>query len=596
MPAAFESHGMDLRWQGWVASTYGIISFFVGPMLGRVSDSMGRVAMLKMSCVGNIIGALGSLYATGRWTFIASRTLPGLLKCSLPISQAYMVDVSEGSAERSKNLGMLGASFGVAFVLGPPLGGTAADYDVRLPFVISFLESVLLYLALQYLPEPSKSLASKKDDGDRTGGREGAISSGGARGLGGDGGEAGLARVAAVDQAEVIASTASSFCSPKATPGSARKKTLTRIRSSLQVASESGRTTAPASATAGRGAGVVESSSSSTGLKRTRSSAMIAAAEKGVFAAEDLMLARDRMAAVASPGRGGGGATPGSSSSRTARRLSPARLRGKTLASSAVVGGTTAAATAVVVTPAPAPAPAPPAGGGGGDTAAGGGGGGRLGIFRGPGGRQMAWGFHDRFFLVLAESMYHTSFAPFLTTVLSFPTGTVGFLLSFMGMVAALTNAFLVGALTKRLGERPLLASSLVVLAGGWVMWSTISGSLPAIVVSLTLAGVGSNVFQTVNKASVAQHAPPELVGTVMGMSAALETFGRSVAGPMSGYLFETVGARGIPLTCSCAAAYVTFALSIRGFAESARGGDDAGGEKGSGPHNRGSRSYTKIK
>ncbi|CAN0473364.1 unnamed protein product, partial [Ectocarpus sp. 12 AP-2014] len=255
MPAAFESHGMDLRWQGWVASTYGIISFFVGPMLGRVSDSMGRVAMLKMSCVGNMIGALGSLYATGRWTFIASRTLPGLLKCSLPISQAYMVDVSEGSAERSKNLGMLGASFGVAFVLGPPLGGTAADYDVRLPFVISFLESVLLYLALQYLPEPSKSLASKKDDGDRTGGREGAVSSGGktcreggggggARGLGGDGGEAGLARVAAVDQAEVVAATASSFCSPKATPGSARKKTLTRIRSSLQVASESGRTTA----------------------------------------------------------------------------------------------------------------------------------------------------------------------------------------------------------------------------------------------------------------------------------------------------------------------------------------------------------------
>ncbi|CAN0318519.1 unnamed protein product [Ectocarpus sp. 12 AP-2014] len=127
-------------------------------------------------------------------------------------------------------------------------------------------------------------------------------------------------------------------------------------------------------------------------------------------------------------------------------------------------------------------------------------------------------------------------------------------------------------------------------------MWSTISGSLPAIVVSLTLAGVGGNVFQTVNKASVAQHAPPELVGTVMGMSAAIETFGRSVAGPMSGYLFEAVGARGIPLTCSCAAAYVSFALSIRGFAESARGGDDAGGEKGPGPHNRGSRSYTKIK
>ncbi|CAM9715054.1 unnamed protein product, partial [Hapterophycus canaliculatus] len=75
MPKAFESHGMDLRWQGWVVSVYGIISFFVGPMLGRVSDSVGRVAMLKMSCVGSFIAAIGSLYATGRWTFIAARSV-----------------------------------------------------------------------------------------------------------------------------------------------------------------------------------------------------------------------------------------------------------------------------------------------------------------------------------------------------------------------------------------------------------------------------------------------------------------------------------------------------------------------------------------
>lgn len=76
----------------------------------------------------------------------------------------------------------------------------------------------------------------------------------------------------------------------------------------------------------------------------------------------------------------------------------------------------------------------------------------------------MGWGFHDRFFLVVAEGMYHTSFSPFLTSVLAYPTSTVGLLLSFMGMVSALTNAFLVGELTKRFGERPLMASSLMVL------------------------------------------------------------------------------------------------------------------------------------
>lgn len=53
-------------------------------------------------------------------------------------------------------------------------------------------------------------------------------------------------------------------------------------------------------------------------------------------------------------------------------------------------------------------------------------------------------------------------------------------------------------------------------------MWSTVSGSLLSVLASLTMAGVGGNVFQTVNKASVAQHAPSELVGTVMGMSGEL--------------------------------------------------------------------------
>lgn len=50
-------------------------------------------------------------------------------------------------------------------------------------------------------------------------------------------------------------------------------------------------------------------------------------------------------------------------------------------------------------------------------------------------------------------------------------------------------------------------------------MWSAVSGSIPSILAALTMAGVGGNVFQTVNKAAVAQHAPSELVGTVMGMS-----------------------------------------------------------------------------
>eukprot|EP00752_Nemacystus_decipiens_P009244 g8257.t1 len=576
MTAAFQSHGMDLRWQGWVASVHGIISFVVGPMLGRVSDSVGRVAMLRMSCFGSMLGAFGCLTATGRWTFIAARTLPALLKCSLPISQAYIVDVSQGSAERSKNLGMLGASFGVAFVLGPPLGGTAADYDVRLPFVISFLECVLLYFALQFLPEPARKGGggSGSSGGDAAGGDiDGMTKSetpnvGKGGGGGGGGGEDHVAGGGRVDQAEVVTATTTSsvFPSPRTT------SSMKRVKSGLLMASSEhgGKAEAPRSAAAAASKG---------GMKRTRSSLLVAAAENGKAKGFVDATVGEVRGGAGSSGSGGGGGQGLNG------RISPGKTRGKTLAPT-TVGVAVAGAT---------PAAAPGGGRVGGMVP--GGGGGRLSIFRGPGGRQMGWGFHDRFFLVVAEGIYHTSFSPFLTSVLAYPTSTVGMLLSYMGMVSALTNAFLVGELTKRFGERPLMASSLMVLALGWVTWSAVSGSLLSILASLTMAGVGGNVFQTVNKASVAQHAPPELVGTVMGMSAALETFGRSLAGPTSGYLFDAVGARGVPLSCSCAAAYVAMVLTIRGFAAIVRGEEAAGGDgRGEGPHKKRSKIYIKRK
>ncbi|CAM9851053.1 unnamed protein product [Choristocarpus tenellus] len=111
MVRAYETYEIDLRMQGWLAGTFGLISFFVAPVLGRVSDSMGRVTMLKVSAVGGLLGSFGSFYARGKWAFIAARTLPAMLKCSLPISQAYIVDTSEGNAERSKNLVALLFSF-----------------------------------------------------------------------------------------------------------------------------------------------------------------------------------------------------------------------------------------------------------------------------------------------------------------------------------------------------------------------------------------------------------------------------------------------------------------------------------------------------
>lgn len=82
--------------------------------------------------------------------------------------------------------------------------------------------------------------------------------------------------------------------------------------------------------------------------------------------------------------------------------------------------------------------------------------------------------------------------------------------------------------------------------------------------------------------------------------SAALETFGRSVAGPLSGYLFDVVGARGVPLTCSCAATYVAVVLSVRGLVAhdpALLGVEGGGGARGRDvSHKRGSKIDTKRK
>ena len=73
--------------------------------------------------------------------------------------------------------------------------------------------------------------------------------------------------------------------------------------------------------------------------------------------------------------------------------------------------------------------------------------------------------------------------------------------------------------------------------AVGWMMWSAVTVSTTSILAALTMVGVGGNVFQTVSKAAVAQHAPPELVGTVMGMSGeSRETFCVAVFCNVGGY------------------------------------------------------------
>jgi DHA1 family tetracycline resistance protein-like MFS transporter len=125
-----------------IASTYGaallsvfaITQFLFSPVIGNLSDRFGRRPVLLSSLLGfgcdYIILALAPAYG---WLFIG-RVIAGITGASFTTGAAYIADVSTNETDRAKNFGLIGAAFGLGFVLGPALGGLLAGWGIRAPF------------------------------------------------------------------------------------------------------------------------------------------------------------------------------------------------------------------------------------------------------------------------------------------------------------------------------------------------------------------------------------------------------------------------------------------------------------------------------
>lgn len=124
------------------ASTYGaillsvfaIVQFLFAPVIGNLSDRYGRRPILLLSLLGfgidYIILALAPSYG---WLFLG-RIIAGITGASFTTASAYIADVSPDDATRAKNFGLIGAAFGLGFVLGPALGAFLATWGIRAPF------------------------------------------------------------------------------------------------------------------------------------------------------------------------------------------------------------------------------------------------------------------------------------------------------------------------------------------------------------------------------------------------------------------------------------------------------------------------------
>ncbi|MDJ0921450.1 MAG: TCR/Tet family MFS transporter [Henriciella sp.] len=118
---------------GWLSATFAIANFFAMPILGGLSDRYGRRPVLLAS-----IGMLGidmlimALAPTLAFLFFG-RALGGLFSATYSVANAYIADVTEPE-DRGRAFGMMGAAFGIGFILGPVAGGLLGEIDTRLPF------------------------------------------------------------------------------------------------------------------------------------------------------------------------------------------------------------------------------------------------------------------------------------------------------------------------------------------------------------------------------------------------------------------------------------------------------------------------------
>jgi MFS transporter, DHA1 family, tetracycline resistance protein len=120
-------------WYGVVTFAFGIANFFGSPILGALSDCYGRRPVLLIGFCGFALNFFATGLATSLWVLIAARLAGGAMQANLSVANAYVADITPPQ-ERAKRFGLMGAMFGIGFILGPVMGGLLGAVSLQLPF------------------------------------------------------------------------------------------------------------------------------------------------------------------------------------------------------------------------------------------------------------------------------------------------------------------------------------------------------------------------------------------------------------------------------------------------------------------------------
>lgn len=166
LPFYSESLGATPFLIGVLISTYGLCQFISGPFLGQLSDRIGRKPVLLISQIGTLFGFVMMALSTSLPMLFFARILDGATAGNISVAQAYISDVTLPQ-DRTRAFGVIGASFGLGFLLGPAISGVLSQFGPTYPIwaaaVLSLTSIVATWLLLPAKPQLATQKAPTAD-------------------------------------------------------------------------------------------------------------------------------------------------------------------------------------------------------------------------------------------------------------------------------------------------------------------------------------------------------------------------------------------------------------------------------------------------
>jgi DHA1 family tetracycline resistance protein-like MFS transporter len=180
LPLYAERYGASEATVGILLAIYSAMQFVFAPILGKLSDRVGRRPVLLVSLLGTSVGflimglasrmpvgfAMFGMAPTLVWLFVA-RIIDGISGGNISTAQAYIADVTSPE-ERSKGMGLIGAAFGLGFIFGPAIGGLMSHFSAEAPFFFASALAAANATALYFLLPESLSHEHRSEAGRYT--------------------------------------------------------------------------------------------------------------------------------------------------------------------------------------------------------------------------------------------------------------------------------------------------------------------------------------------------------------------------------------------------------------------------------------------